>query len=365
MSSDSERKATIQHKAQVIQLLPTPEQRDYFMRAAGTARYAYNWGLALWNIQYKIHKATGTAQRPNATLVWKAWSKFKKNNLPWAYEISADVPKWAIYDALPSAFKNWWNKSTPAGPPKFKSRRTARKSFVAHDKCKPEHFERRRMKLQKIGWVRCRESLRWQKLKVSRVTVSESAGKWYATVLFEDPNFTPPVHENQEAVVGVDLGSRKLAVAYNGDGYAHFDNPKALEAAQKNLRRWQRKAARRGERDKNGRVIRVTSGLRRANDRIAKLHKRIADIRRWHQHNSVELFDARLRHSRHGRPACKGHDGRPFRSRAGRRRYGRDTASDWLQVGMARWRPQSGGTVLSKFASLFRVQLQERRYRQS
>ena len=285
MPSDSERKATTQHKAQVIQLLPTPEQRDYFMRAAGTARYAYNWGLALWNIQYKIHKATGTAQRPNPTLVWKAWNKFKKDNVPWAYEISSNVPKWAIYDALPSAFKNWWNKSTPAGPPKFKSRRTARKSFVAHDKCKPEHFERRRLKFQKIGWVRCRESLRWQKLKVSRVTVSESAGKWYATVLFEDPNFTPPVHENQEAVVGVDLGSRKLAVAYNGDGYAHFDNPKALEAAQKNLRRWQRKAARRGERDKNGRVIRVTSGLRRANDRIAKLHKRIADIRRWHQHN--------------------------------------------------------------------------------
>ena len=31
-----------------IALDPTAEQASYFRRAAGTARYAYNWGLAEW-----------------------------------------------------------------------------------------------------------------------------------------------------------------------------------------------------------------------------------------------------------------------------------------------------------------------------
>ena len=122
MPSSGASQAGKHHKAHVIQLLPTPAQRDYFFRASGTARYAYNWGLRMWNIMYAIHKATdGTAQRPNATAVWKAWNQFKRRKLPWAYEISANVPKWAIYDALPTAFRNWWDSATPAGPPKFSS----------------------------------------------------------------------------------------------------------------------------------------------------------------------------------------------------------------------------------------------------
>ena len=32
-----------------IRLNPTREQEDYFNRASGTARFAYNWGLARWN----------------------------------------------------------------------------------------------------------------------------------------------------------------------------------------------------------------------------------------------------------------------------------------------------------------------------
>lgn len=31
-------------RGHVIALDPTPEQEDYFRRAAGTARFAYNWG---------------------------------------------------------------------------------------------------------------------------------------------------------------------------------------------------------------------------------------------------------------------------------------------------------------------------------
>ncbi|MGB0389427.1 MAG: helix-turn-helix domain-containing protein [Ardenticatenaceae bacterium] len=36
-------------KAHRIRINPTPSQEDYFNRASGTARFAYNWGLARWN----------------------------------------------------------------------------------------------------------------------------------------------------------------------------------------------------------------------------------------------------------------------------------------------------------------------------
>ena len=303
-----------QLKAHVIQLLPTPAQRNYFLRAAGTARFAFNWALDFWNAEYKRHKETcprdkhsrsrsdgcprneEVHQLPSVVGVWKAWNAHKKVELPWAYEVSADVPKWAIYEQLPRAFNNWWNKKTRQGPPKFKSRKTARKSFVANDKCKPIHFSRpgdergKALKLQKIGWVRCRENLRWPAEQINRVTVFEQAGKWYASVLFEAPDFKPAVHENQEEAVGMDLGSRKLAVAYDGKQFHRFDNPKALEKALRDLRREQRRASRRGVRDKKRRVLKATNGLAKSNRRIARLHKRIADIRRWHQHNLSHIL---------------------------------------------------------------------------
>jgi transposase len=40
-------------KAHKIRLHPTPEQATYFAKAAGTARYAFNWALAEWKRQYE------------------------------------------------------------------------------------------------------------------------------------------------------------------------------------------------------------------------------------------------------------------------------------------------------------------------
>ena len=40
-------------KAHKIRLHPTPEQATYFAKAAGTARYAFNWAVAEWKKQYE------------------------------------------------------------------------------------------------------------------------------------------------------------------------------------------------------------------------------------------------------------------------------------------------------------------------
>jgi putative transposase len=39
-----------------IALQPSPTQTEYFLRAAGTARFVWNWGLAKWNELYVLGK---------------------------------------------------------------------------------------------------------------------------------------------------------------------------------------------------------------------------------------------------------------------------------------------------------------------
>ena len=42
-------------RGHIIQLSPNLEQRDYFARASGVARFAYNWALEAWQDIYLVH----------------------------------------------------------------------------------------------------------------------------------------------------------------------------------------------------------------------------------------------------------------------------------------------------------------------
>ena len=52
----------IAHK---IALDPNNAQATYLARAAGTARFAYNWALAEWGRQHEVWKADNNLPKPN------------------------------------------------------------------------------------------------------------------------------------------------------------------------------------------------------------------------------------------------------------------------------------------------------------
>ncbi|MGH7811659.1 MAG: helix-turn-helix domain-containing protein, partial [Candidatus Binatia bacterium] len=58
-------------KAHKIKLNPTPEQEDYFKRAAGCARLAYNWALAEWRREYEA------GGKPSALELKKRFNEIK------------------------------------------------------------------------------------------------------------------------------------------------------------------------------------------------------------------------------------------------------------------------------------------------
>jgi putative transposase len=115
-------------KAHKIRLNPTPEQEAYFRRAAGTARFVYNWGLARW---IRLYEA---GERPSIWQIKQEFNAIKGEQFPWVYEVAKDVAENAFFN-LAKAFKNFFEshngqrKGEKVGYPRFKSKKRSKLSF--------------------------------------------------------------------------------------------------------------------------------------------------------------------------------------------------------------------------------------------
>ena len=69
----------ISHK---IELSPNNKQATYFSKAAGVARFAYNWGLENWKEQYKKHKENKTNPKPSQLSLRRYLNSIKKEQFP-------------------------------------------------------------------------------------------------------------------------------------------------------------------------------------------------------------------------------------------------------------------------------------------
>lgn len=122
-----------------IRIDATAAQRDYFARAAGTARRVWNWALAEWNRQ------AASGRRPNAVALKKAFNRIKYSAPDW---LDADGKPWlrAIHrDAHAQPFANLakaWSRyyeqrrtGQPAHAPRFKKKgRSPDGFYLANDK---------------------------------------------------------------------------------------------------------------------------------------------------------------------------------------------------------------------------------------
>src|SRR5438552_3980912 len=108
-----------------IRLHPTAEQASYFVRAAGTARFVYNWGLEHWIKGYQI------GQQPTALGLKKAFNAIKGEQFQWVYEVTKCVVEGAFID-LGAAFRHFFvghAAGRKVGYPKFKTKKRSKASF--------------------------------------------------------------------------------------------------------------------------------------------------------------------------------------------------------------------------------------------
>ncbi|TMD27760.1 MAG: IS200/IS605 family element transposase accessory protein TnpB [Chloroflexi bacterium] len=223
-------------KAHKIRLNPTPEQANYFARAAGTARFVWNWALAEWNRQYEA------GEKPTALKLKKQFNAIRRDQFPWTWEVTknaSDQPFLDLGKAFTAFFEGLKN-GKKKGRPKFKSKKRSRASFyLANDQFElGDH----RMWVPKLGWVNMAENLRF-KGKVTGVRITKTAEWWFASITVELPETQPdPAHPRPHAV-GIDVGLNRLATLSTGEEY---ENQAFLKTAlgSKNREKARRQVAR-------------------------------------------------------------------------------------------------------------------------
>ncbi len=239
-------------KAHKIRLHPTPEQANYFARAAGTSRFVWNWALAEWNRHYEA------GEKPTALKLKKQFNEIRREQFPWTWEVTKNASDQPILD-LGKAFTAFFEGK--AGRPRFKSKKRSKPSFyLANDQFElGDH----RIWVPKLGWVNMAENLRF-KGRVTGARITKTADWWFVSLTVEIPDVLP---EKRQAAVGIDVGLNRLVTLSTGEGY---ENQAFLKTTLGKLRQ----ANKRLHRRKLG-----SANREKARRQVARLHYRITCMR--------------------------------------------------------------------------------------
>jgi len=258
-------------RAHKIRLNPTPGQEAYFYRAAGIARFTWNWALE----QYQAAKQRGEKVD---------WNEFKKEfreridaEAPFVREVTKCAPEQAFAD-LRQAINTYYqvknkNPKSKLRFPGFRKRGKKVGGFgLAND-----HFslEGQTVRVPKLGEVNLAEPLRFGSSRILSGRIKFHAGRWYLVVTVELA--VQPVGATGGSV-GIDFGLSRLATLSTGEvieTQAHFlRNERKLKLAQRSLSR-----KRKGSRNRAKAKLRVARcHARITNQRRDFLHKRTTEI---------------------------------------------------------------------------------------
>jgi putative transposase len=250
------------------------KQKTACIKHAGTARFAYNWGLERKKAAYASGEKT-----PSAIDLHRELNALKKTELAWMYEVSKCAPQEALRD-LDQAFANFFRrvkekksgKKVKAGFPRFKSRKHGVGSFRLTGHI---HVFEKAIQLPCLGVLRLKEPgyLPTSGVHILSATVSEKAGRWFVSLQVEMEIPDPVMIE--KPVVGVDLGINRMAQVSDG---TYVENPRALKSALIKLKRLQRVVSRRQ---------RGSTNRQKAVRQLAKAHFRVANIRKDALHQAT------------------------------------------------------------------------------
>lgn len=246
-------------KAYKYRLNPNEEQRIFFEKSFGCARYVYNWGL---NLRKEVYEQRGDII--GVADLCKQLTNIKNNETTkWLSEAVAQSLQTSIRN-MDAAYTKFFREKK--GFPKFKSKRE-RQSFQLVQGVRI-NFDNHKVKLPKIGWVNFYKNREFIG-KIGTVTISKSTtGKYYMSIVVEDgldlPTKAPIVHETS---VGIDVGIKDFAVLSNGQV---FENPRHLEKAEKRLKVLQRRYSKKQKGSKR---------QERARLQLAKAHEKVKNCR--------------------------------------------------------------------------------------
>ena len=272
------------NRAYKTELDPNDVQRTAFLRAAGCARFAYNWGLRKKIEAFELRKAALAAGMPKADApkVPSAIDLHKELNLlkkvphedggvPWMYESSKSAPQEALRN-LDKAFDNFFRRCKsgtkgPKGFPRFKSKKKGIGGFRLEGSATATHATLPRIdkvKLKERGYL---PTLHTPDVRVLGCAVSEQAGRWFVSLQVEQDQ-QDQQDRSRLPMIGVDVGIKVLATLSDG---TVFENPKALKAGTRRLRMLQKSVSRK---------VKGSNNRRKAKEKVSRQHYRISCVRK-------------------------------------------------------------------------------------
>ncbi|MDJ0515238.1 MAG: transposase [Trichodesmium sp. MO_231.B1] len=241
------------------ELHPTKQQKTLLAKHAGVARHAYNWGLWLTKniLNHNFHNPDSKLKFPTSIDLHKLLVAMVKPSNYWYYEVSKTAPQYALR-YLSLSWKRCFKKVS--GQPKFKKK--GKDDSFTLDGSITVGFNQ--IKLPRIGWVKTYEILP-DNVTPKSVTITKVSDRWFVSFKAERE---PQITEKSVDVVGVDLGIKTLATLSTGEV---FDGAKSKRKYEAKLSRLQYL---------NRYKTKFSNNWKKAQLKIARLHKKVANIRK-------------------------------------------------------------------------------------
>lgn len=253
-------------QAYKFQLRPNGQQERDMRRFAGACRFVFNKALS---IQKTNHMDGGKFISYNklAGLIteWKSLPE-----LCWLKDSPSQPLQQSLRD-LDRSFQNFFKKKSAF--PNFK-RKGNGDSFRYPQGVKMDS-KNDRLFLPKLGWVKFRNSIEAVG-EIKNVTISNSFGKWYASVQVEF-ECEDSLHQST-SIVGIDVGIIKLATLSDG---TIFHPVNSFKSNQKKLATMQRMLWKK---------VKFSSNWKKHQNKIQKIHSKIANVRKDYLHKVTTII---------------------------------------------------------------------------
>ncbi len=269
-------------KSYKTEIFPTPKQKQIIHRTIGVCRFIYNFYLSYNKEIY---------EKEEKFVSGYDFSKWLNNEyLPqnpefsWIREVSSKSVKQSIMNAQ-RAFKNFFSYKSGFPNWKKKSDSDVKMYFVKNGTKQIISCERHRIRIPTLDWVRLKEKgyipTNPETHIIKSGTVSMKAGRYYVSVLVEEPETEKPVLH--DFGIGIDLGIKDFAICSDGKVYKNINKTACIRKLERSLKRQQKKLSRKYESlnklPNNLKGEATRHNIRKQKLKVQRLHYRLDCIR--------------------------------------------------------------------------------------
>ena len=279
----------IVNRALKLRLYPNEEQKTFLDKSLGCSRFFYNY---LLNEKLEFYKNEIEPIKDDVELKLEKYKSFKptsrkqlKEEFDFAKECSDDCLCTSEKN-LQSAFNNFFKSLSKSrkgkmGFPKFRSKKEYKDSFTDfHFPKNSFDFHHRLISISKCKNIKFKHKEKLPKwydketCTLKSITISKnSCGEYYASLLFELPNFNASLKSISESQsIGLDWSPSEFYIDSECHSAKDYGYEPQKQKHHNELAKLQRRLARKTKGSANYEKARI---------KVAKLEKHIADSRKW------------------------------------------------------------------------------------